>query len=79
MEWTNGSIFAGVTVFREEAVESRHDLRAALAEEPAEAVLAVPVPFFSILKDRCAPVSFVDPAKLKKMLQAYHGIIVSGT
>ena len=59
MELT-GSVFVGI---REEAVESRHDFWLALAEELAEPVLAIPLPFFRVLQDLSGPMSLVDPVR----------------
>lgn len=46
----------------EEAVECRHDLRTALAEELAEAVLAVLLTLFCIVENSSGAVGFVDSA-----------------
>lgn len=47
----------------EEAVESRHDFWAALAEEFTEAMPCILLPFFCILQHRRGAVRLVDPAK----------------
>lgn len=49
----------------EESVDGWHDLRRTSAEEPAQAVLAVPLSFICVLEDGSGAMRFVDSAESK--------------
>lgn len=54
----DGSLAAGLG---EEAVDGGEDLRAVRADEAAEGVLAVLLPFLGVLQHRALPVALADP------------------